>query len=989
MVDINLAFKTITSANPKVSLKVIKPLTLIRYFQYLSATSSNLVVYLGELDTKHLVMDMQGNISYLPTNITSSKSDLFQIISDISFDFQLKEDENLQNSRPESLTFKTIFRHSKDLIFKLHNSANNGMVFINITDQNYLLSNIDELKDRLADTTYTGTVTLSNAFKGNDYSINIKKYTVIHEEQYVPILNIPKLPEDRVIPITDLILKTQKTNMLIGESIKLEYEILPLNATYAQVKWESSNPKVFSVNNGILKCHDYGNADIYLKSMDDKIVQILNITSNVPTISSASFTNDYTITGIAKPGLYLEVYAGSINLIYRKIVPHNGVFNAILDKSYNNGESFQLRLSNEEGYHGSFTTVSTRIKPKTVSIYSNNNDISYLKGNVGKEGKFTTNFLPLNVSDTTGYWTSSDVDVVYIRQDGSYKLLRKGTAYVSFVSNADENIKDTVKIDSVVSLQAISFEGVIEVSADINTEGFIVPKLIPSNADGYNLAWSVSNPMVLQVSNTGSWKTLMPGFSDIIVKDMNNPNILSKYTVYVEPQIKSISLQNCPTNFTIGEKFKLIPNISPSNIDVYRSTWKSTNTSVATIDSDGVLTAHKIGNTNIVLKIGAFTDMITVSVSEFITTVNDIIFETDLIQIKLGQTIPFTYKLLPENPRYKKIDIYSSAPHIVDIVDGMIVTKGTGYSEITVLVDNGIVLKNIPITVLPSTVEIFSVDIIEPSKKIRIGDTVELFAGVLPLETNNKSLTWNTSNKSIATITDNTLKALSKGMVEVQALSVNNISDKINIEIHPENIITITNQPVSYEAIRNEPVMFNCTASSSTNDPLLYTWEYLKDDTWVEFDNTNVNSIITDGFTYRVKVSSDGAKDVYSDTAVITIKDIYTGTISSEYTDLEIGAELDIEVSNLTKNGEVFEGDITWITSDPEIASVNSGKVLALSEGPVLIMAKITDTTYSLGEIIFNIVKPEEVIEETPVVTESEQPVEEPLSESETPVEPT
>ena len=990
MVDVNLVFKNIISPNPKVRLLDVKPLTLIRYFQYTSASVSTLAVYLGKLSNgHHLIMDMQGSVQYLPTDIANSESELFQIISGISFDIELKEDEIVQNSRPESLSFRTIFRYSKNLILKLHNSSSNEMVFFNINNHDNILSSINDLKGRSADTTYTGVITLSNASEDNEYSINIKKYTVIHEECNVPVLNIPKLPADSIIPVVDLVLNTRKANMGIGDTLKLEYEILPSNATYTQVKWESSKPEIFSVVDGVVTCHNYGSAEIYLKTMDDKFVQILNIDNELPSVSSASFENDYTITGIAKPGLYLEVYTGSSNLLYRDLVPSDGIFNVTLDKAYNSGESFQLRLINDEGYHGSLINVTTRITPKYVTISKDNTETSYIRGDVGEEGKFTATFLPVNASDLTGYWSSSDVNVAYIRQDGTYKLLKKGSAIISFVSNADSDIKATVEIDSVISLQSISFEGVSEISSDINTTGLIVPKLTPFDAEGYTLEWTVSNPNVLQLGINGAWRTLTSGFSDIMVKDLNNPNIFAKYTVYAEPQIKSMSLQNCPTSIAVGESVKLIPAVFPTNTSARNGDWKSSNTSVATIDNNGILTTHGIGHTNITLKIGAFTDMITISVSEFITTVNDILFETDLIQIKLGQTIPFVYKLLPENPRYKQIDIYSAAPNIVDIEDGMIVTKEVGYSEITVLVDNGIVLKNIPVNVLPSTVEANDVNIIEPNGKIRVGDSVELSAEVLPLKTDDKTLTWNSSNKGIATINGNILKALTKGVVEVQALTVNDVSDKVNIEIYPENIITITDQPVSYEAVKNEPVMFNCTASSSTSDPLLYTWEYLKDATWVEFDNTDVNSIIADGFTYRVKVSSDGAKDVYSDTAVITIPDIYTGSISSEYTDLEVGAELDIKVSNLTKNGEVFEGDITWITSDPEIASVNNGKAIALSEGPVLIMAKITDTTYSLGEIMFNIVKPEEVIEETPVVIETEQPVEEPLSESETPVEPT
>ena len=40
----------------------------------------------------------------------------------------------------------------------------------------------------------------------------------------------------------------------------------------------------------------------------------------------------------------------------------------VLDKIYNSGESFQLRLINDEGYYGEFINVNTRITPKYVTI---------------------------------------------------------------------------------------------------------------------------------------------------------------------------------------------------------------------------------------------------------------------------------------------------------------------------------------------------------------------------------------------------------------------------------------------------------------------------------------------------------------------------------------------------------------------------------------------------------------------------------------------
>lgn len=65
---------------------------------------------------------------------------------------------------------------------------------------------------------------------------------------------------------------------------------------------------------------------------------------------------------------------------------------------------------------------------------------------VGETATITTTFLPENPSDTILHYISSNPSVATVSSKGEIRALRKGTATITVISNADENITDTVTV---------------------------------------------------------------------------------------------------------------------------------------------------------------------------------------------------------------------------------------------------------------------------------------------------------------------------------------------------------------------------------------------------------------------------------------------------------------------------------------------------------------------------------------------------------------
>ncbi len=135
-----------------------------------------------------------------------------------------------------------------------------------------------------------------------------------------------------------------------------------------------------------------------------------------------------------------------------------------------------------------------------------------------------------------------------------------------------------------------------------------VTSLEVDNENGESLVFTSSDDNIVTVNEvTGYVKAIKAGTVTITVHLAKHTNIKDECVITVIEPVKtvnvaSISLSNTKLNLKVGNTKTLHYKISPSNANVKRITWSTSNNKVATIDKYGTVKAVGVGTATIKVK---------------------------------------------------------------------------------------------------------------------------------------------------------------------------------------------------------------------------------------------------------------------------------------------------------------------------------------------------------------------------------------------------
>ncbi len=114
----------------------------------------------------------------------------------------------------------------------------------------------------------------------------------------------------------------------------------------------------------------------------------------------------------------------------------------------------------------------------------------------------------------------------------------------------------------------------------------LVATVEPADAVNKTVTWTSSDPSVATVSASGLVTMVKVGTANITAKTANGK---TAECVVVVQSVAATGITLNQTNVTkfTGELFQLVPTITPANATYKTVTWKSSNTSVATVDQYG------------------------------------------------------------------------------------------------------------------------------------------------------------------------------------------------------------------------------------------------------------------------------------------------------------------------------------------------------------------------------------------------------------------
>lgn len=188
----------------------------------------------------------------------------------------------------------------------------------------------------------------------------------------------------------------------------------------------------------------------------------------------------------------------------------------------------------------------------------------------------------------------------------------------------------------------------------------------PANADNKTLVWTSSNTKIATVSN-GVVKGVKAGRVIITAKTTDGSNISATCTVTVKQPVTSISLSKKATMYT-GKKLTLKAKVNPADASNKALTWKSSNTKIAKVASNGVVTGVKAGTVKITAtaKDGSRKSATcTVTVRQSVSKIT--LSKTNVVLPKKGSSYNVRVTVAPKNAYNKNVAVKSAKTKVAKV----------------------------------------------------------------------------------------------------------------------------------------------------------------------------------------------------------------------------------------------------------------------------------------------------------------------------------
>ncbi len=301
----------------------------------------------------------------------------------------------------------------------------------------------------------------------------------------------------------------------------------------------------------------------------------------------------------------------------------------------------------------------------------------------------------------------------------------------------------------------------------------------PSVATKTEVEFSSSDSTIVSVNQEGKLTAKKAGTAYITVSSKENPQISAtcEVTAFTEAvAVTGVSLNRTSLQLEQNDTFQLVATVSPSNATNKKVTYQSMDENVATVSKDGVITALSVGEAQIlaITEEGNFTARCNLTVVEEVVVVKatSISLSDSSKNLYVGDTYALTATVLPENTTNPEVTWKTSNTNVaaVNVTTGVVTAKAAGSATITATTKDGTNLSaTCTIKVTKPTVYVTGVSLSKTSLEVATGRTATLTATVSPSNATDTSLTWSTSNSSVATVNAGSVKGIAPGSAVITA----------------------------------------------------------------------------------------------------------------------------------------------------------------------------------------------------------------------------
>ena len=401
-----------------------------------------------------------------------------------------------------------------------------------------------------------------------------------------------------------------------------------------------------------------------------------------------------------------------------------------------------LDRTNVEFVEGESITLSATVSPddatnKQVRWSSSNPNILVSNGTITTSFKPGANTTTINGREALGHCT-----ITATTEDGKKKATCKVTVYAKTVDVTGVTLSET-------TLQLNKGE-----------DHALKATIQPGNASDKTVQWSSSDSSVASVDQDG--KVTAVGGGSATIKATAG-SFSATCSVSVNVPVTSISLDIHVLSLEKGTFAVLTATVSPEDASDKTVQWSSSDSSVASVDQDGKVTAVEVGKAKITASAGGFSascSVICVSIP-----VSAVVLDRTSLSLAKGASETLTASISPRDATDKTVTWSSDNPSVATVdQNGQVTAVNAGNACITA--SAGEVSATCEVTVF---IPVTSVSLNSTTLKLLEGETAFLEATVLPEDATDKNVLWYSSHPSVASVDGGTVTAVSFGQTVITA----------------------------------------------------------------------------------------------------------------------------------------------------------------------------------------------------------------------------
>lgn len=556
-----------------------------------------------------------------------------------------------------------------------------------------------------------------------------------------------------LILVTSIELDAYAKTIEEGQSFQLNATVLPENADDKTLRWASDNPDVATVSNsGLVVALKAGTANI--TATNNVVSKPCVVTVTPPVIH---------VTGITLDENSINQVKGETKQLEAYVVPTNATNKAVNWSSSDTsiatvddtglvtcvdvGTATITAKTVDGGYDA---TCSVKVIPTIVRVTGVTLDQDGpLDLEINDTQQLSATVTPDDATDKTVVWDTTDANVLIVSAEGLVTCVGEGTASITVTTN-DGGFTDSVEIkvtnpNIAVTDVAWADDSPKTVNAGHQVQTKIV--ITPADATNKKVSYNSSNTDAVTIDTDGIMYGQSAGTSTITVTT-DDGGFTASFTATCTAMavITPDGLGGIP----VGGTQQFTYTVDPADASLTNIRYESADTTIATVDSSGVVTGVAEGGCNI--WIYADNNGVEVSAAAWAQIAAEVQVYPQYAEWLVGNNKQLALEIYPSDSKSVTVTYSSSDESVITIdANGLMTAVAEGSATITAnVVMNGVAKAG---TTSPYVSELSVATDSLPA--LTVGNTQQLVVTVKPAyatEDPDYQIKYTTTDATIATV---------------------------------------------------------------------------------------------------------------------------------------------------------------------------------------------------------------------------------------------